>query len=241
MNKDQKLLVAIIILIVIIASVFGVYAYKHKDEKKCITEETDAIKFKREYEEYNDKNYDNGKPYFNISLSNKNLFKYVTEEEAVKFLKEGTGVIYFGFPQCPWCRSLVPYLEEIGKDYGIDEIKYLNIREIRDTYKVENKKAVIDKKGTDSYYELLSLLDEYLEKYSITDEKNKSYDTGVKRLYAPTTVVVKKGKIVGFNEGTVESQAKFVALNDDEIQELKEILSNMFSQVSSFICTDTGC
>ena len=241
MNKDQKLLVLIIVLIVIIAGAFGVYAYKHKDEKTCKTEETDAIKFKREYEEDNDKNYDNGKPYFNVNLANKNPFKYVTEEEAVKFLKEGTGVIYFGFPQCPWCRSLVPYLEEIANQLGVEEINYLNISNIRDSYKVENKKAIIDVKGSDAYYDLLKELDEYLTKYTITDEKGKKYDTGVKRLYAPTTVVVKKGKIVGFNEGTVPSQAKFVALTDDEIKELKDKLSTMFSQVSSFVCADTAC
>lgn len=241
MNKDQKILIIIIAIIVVIASIFGVYAYKHKDEKKCKTEETDAIKFKREYEEFNDKNYDNGKAYFNVNLSNKNLFKYISEEDAVKFLKEGTGVIYFGFPQCPWCRSLVPYLEEIGKEYGIEKIYYLNIRDIRDTYKVEDKKVVVDKKGTDSYYDLLDLLGEYLTKFKITDEKGKEYDTGVKRLYAPTTVVVKKGKIVGFNEGTVDSQEKFVALNETEIKELKEKLSTMFAQVSSFVCTDNGC
>lgn len=241
MSKDQKVLVLIIALIVVIAGAFGVYAYKHKGEKKCTTEETDAIKFKREYEEYNEKKYDNGKEYFTVKLSSKNLFKYITEEDAVKFLKEGTGVIYFGFPQCPWCRSLVPYLEEIGQEYGLDQIYYLNIMDIRDTYKVEDKKVVVDKKGTDSYYEILNLLSNYLTKYSITDEKGKKYDTGVKRLYAPTTVVIKKGKIVGFNEGTVDSQAKFVALNDDEIKELKDKLSTMFAQVSSFVCTDTGC
>lgn len=241
MNKDQKVLVLIIFLLVVVAGAFGVYAYKHKGEKTCKTEETDALKFKREYEEYNDKNYDNGKPYFNISLSNKNLFKYIKEEDAVKFLKEGTGVIYFGFPQCPWCRSLVPYLEEIGKEYGVEQIYYLNIKEIRDSYKVDNKKAVVDKKGTDSYYEILNLLDKYLTEFKITDEKGKAYDTGVKRLYAPTTVVVKDGKIVGFNQGTVDSQEKFVALTDDEIKELREKLSSMFAHVSSFVCTDSGC
>ena len=241
MNKDQKVLVLIIVLLVVVAGAFGVYAYKHKGEKKCKTEETDAVKFKREYEEYNDKKYDNGKDYFTVSLTNKNLFKYISEEDAVKFLNEGTGVIYFGFPQCPWCRSLVPYLEEIGEQYGLDQIYYLNIREIRDSYKVEEKKAVVDNKGTDSYYELLKALDEYLEKYYITDEKGKKYDTGVKRLYAPTTVAVKKGKIVGFNEGTVDTQEKFVALTETEIKELKDKLSTIISQVSSIVCTDAGC
>lgn len=241
MNKDQKMLIIIVALLVLTAGAFGVYAYKHKGEKVCTTEETDAIKFKREYEEYNNKNYDNGKEYFNVTLASKNPFKYIKEEDAVKFLKEGTGVIYFGFPQCPWCRSLVPYLEKVAKDYGIDTIYYLNIVDIRDTYKVEDKKAVVDKKGTDGYYAILDALKEYLTDFTITDEKGKKYSTGVKRLYAPTTVVVKKGKVVGFNEGTVDSQAKFVALNEDEIKELKNKLSTMFANVSGFVCTDTGC
>lgn len=242
MNKEQKYFIVLIAIIVLLASAFGVYAFTHKDDNTCKSEETDAIKFKREYESFNDKTYDNTEiKYFDVKLSSNNLFKYVTEKEAVKFLKEGTGVIYFGFPQCPWCRSLVPYLEEVGKHVGVKDIKYLNILDIRDTYKVEDKKAVIDKEGSKEYYEMLELLDKYLADYKITDESGKEYKTGVKRLYAPTTVVVKNGKIVGFNEGTVDSQAKFVALTDDEIKELKDTLTDMFTLVSSTICTDSGC
>jgi len=242
MNKEQKYFIVLITIIVLLASAFGVYAFTHKDDNKCKSEETDAIKFKREYETFNGKTYDNTEiEYFDVNLKSNNLFTYVTEKEAVKFLKEGTGVIYFGFPQCPWCRSLVPYLEEVGKHVGVKDIKYLNILDIRDTYTIEDKKAVVDKKGSKSYYELLELLDKYLEDYKITDESGKEYKTGVKRLYAPTTIVVKEGKIVGFNEGTVDSQEKFVALTDDEIKELKTILTDMFTKVSSTVCTDTGC
>lgn len=242
MNKDQKMLILIIIVILLIASSFGVYAFLKKDEKVCKSEETDAIKFKREYEEYNDKEYDNGEPYFNVQLSNKNHFKYVSEKDAVKFLKEGTGVIYFGFPQCPWCRSLVPYLEELATENNVKEILYLNIIDIRDSYKVENGEVVTDKKGTDSYYEILKALDEYLQKFEVNDEKGKSYDTKVKRLYAPTTVAVKNGKIVSFHEGTVETQKKFVSLTDEEITELKSIISNIYSTVYGTVCsTDSGC
>lgn len=85
---------------------------------------------------------------------------------------------------------------------------------------------------------------DYLEIDSIkltTSERNTVLEKlGIEHA-TPTTVVVKNGKIVGFNEGTVPSQEKFVALTDDEIKELKDKLSDMFSQVSSFICTDTGC
>ena len=242
MNKEQKYFILLISIIVLLAATFGVYAFTHKSKNVCKDEETDAIKFKREYEEFNGQTYkDTEIAYFDVNLKAKNLFVYVTEDEAVKFLEEGTGVIYFGFPQCPWCRTLVPYLQEVGAKYGVKDIKYLNILDIRDTYKVEGKKAVVDKEGTENYYKLLDLLDKHLRKFTIADDDNKSYDTGVKRLYAPTTVVVKKGKIVGFLEGTVETQAKFVPLTDDEIKELKSTLGEMFAKVSTTVCSDTSC
>jgi len=242
MNKDKKYLVILVSIIVVLAAAFGVYAFMHKGEKTCKAEETDAIKFKREYEEFNGKKYENTEiSYFDVNLSSNNLFKYIKAEDAVKFLNEGTGVIYFGFPQCPWCRTLVPYLEEVGKSVGVKNIYYLNILELRDTYEVEGKKANITKEGTKEYYELLKALDKYLEEYYLTNEDGKKIDTGVKRLYAPTTVVVKDGKIVDFLEGTVDSQKKFVALTKEETSELKKRLSNMFIKISNTACTDTGC
>lgn len=242
MNKDRKLLVILIGVIIVLACAFGVYAFLHKDERTCKDEVTDAVKFKREYEEFNGKKYDNTDiEYFEVNLESKNLFKYIKAEDAVKFLSDGTGVIYFGFPMCPWCRTIVPYLEEIGKNYGVKEIYYLNILDMRDSYKVENGKVVTEKEGTKEYYELLKALDKYLTKFTVTDEKEKKYDTGVKRLYAPTTVFVKEGKIVGFLEGTVDTQKKFVPLTSEEDKELRSILSDMFSQVSSTVCSETSC
>lgn len=242
MNKDQKWLIIIIAVISLLAIALGIYAFTNKKGTSCKVTETDAIKFKTEYEAFNGKKYDNTDiEYFTVKLESDNLFKYVTPSKAVKLLKEGTGIIYFGFPQCPWCRTLVPYLEEAARVNGITEIYYLNILDLRDSYKVENKKAVIDKEGSKQYYEILDILDKYLNDYYITDENGKKYDTGVDRLYAPTTVVVKKGKIVSFHEGTVDSQKKFVALTNDEKKELENLLNKAIAPISKTICTDTGC
>lgn len=242
MSKDRKQLILLITVIVLLSSAFGVYAFLHKDGKTCKTEETDAIKFKREYEEFNGKKYEsNNEDYFEVKLSTNNLFKYIKAKDAVKFLKEGTGVIYFGFPQCPWCRTIVPYLEDTGKTLGVKQIYYLNIHELRDDYEVDGKKVVQTKKGTDEYYEILQVLDKYLKDYKVKDENNKEYSTGVKRLYAPTTVVVKDGKIVDFLQGTVETQEKNVPLTDEEKSSLKKKLSSMFIKVSDTVCTDTLC
>ena len=242
MNREKKQFIVLIAIIIVLASAFGIYAFMHKGEKTCKDEITDAIKFKREYEEFNEKKYDNTDiAYFDVKLTNSNLFKYIKPDKAVKFLKEETGIIYFGFPQCPWCRTLVPYLEEIGKNVGVEKIYYLNILELRDSYELDGKKVNKTKEGSKEYYELLEVLDKYLEEFYLTNENGKKFDTGVKRLYAPTTVVVKDGKIVDFLEGTVDSQKKFVPLTKEESSELKKKLSDMFIKISNTTCTDTGC
>ncbi len=242
MSKDRKQLIILVAIIILLASAFGVYAFMHKDDKTCKDEETDAIKFKREYEEFNGKKYDNTDiEYFEVKLTNTNLFSYIKPKDAVKLLKEDTGIIYFGFPQCPWCRTLVPYLEEIGKSVGVKKIYYLNILDLRDSYELDEKKVNKTKDGSKEYYELLNALDKYLEEYYLTNENGKKFDTGVKRLYAPTTVVVKDGKIVDFLEGTVDSQKKFVPLTKEESLELKKRLSDMFVKISDTTCTDNGC
>ena len=242
MNKDQKTLILIIAIIAIFATAFGIYAYKHKGKGNCNIKETDAVKFKKEYEAYNGKKYDNTDiEYFTVNLSNKNIFKYASSKKVIDLLNSGTGIIYFGFPQCPWCRTLVPYLEEIAIKNGISEIYYLNILDIRDSYTVEDKKVIVDKEGTKDYYKILKLLDKYLEKFYVKDDNGKKYDTGVKRLYAPTVVVVKKGKVVAFHEGTVDTQEKFVPLTEKEENELKKTLNEKISLISNVICTEKSC
>ena len=242
MSKEQKCFIVLIAIIIILASSFGIYAFLHKDKKVCKEKETDAIKFKKEYEKFNGKTYEDlDVKYFDVKLSSNNIFKYIKADDAVEFLSEGTGVIYFGFPQCPWCRTLVPYLQSIGESTGIKEIYYLNISDIRDSYEVEGKKVVKSKDGSREYYQILKLLDKYLEEYYVTNDNGKKFDTGVKRLYAPTTVVVKKGKIIDFLEGTVDSQKKFAALTKEEKSMLKKRITNMFIKISAATCSETSC
>lgn len=37
------------------------------------------------------------------------------------------GIYYIGFAECPWCKALVPLLEELATEYNT-EIKYLNTK-----------------------------------------------------------------------------------------------------------------
>ena len=238
MEKDQKILIGLISLTIIVAVIIGIYFLIIKKD-----ESTDAIKFKNEYESYNNKIYENNhEKYLEVSIDDKNLFVYKTDKEIVDILKKQTGIIYFGFANCPYCRSMVSILNDIAKEKNIDKIYYVDIENIRDTYEVVSKIAVKITNGTENYYKILNLLDEYLGMYTITDTDAVEYNTGVKRLYAPTVVTVDNGEIVGFHEGTIEEASYNVQLSDDEKKDLVAIYSDMITNLlEKNICTKKNC
>ena len=77
MEKKNKIILISIILLTIIVVGFCINGIvKNKNIK-----ETDAVKFQSEYMKLNDKiNEKNGKTYINVSLSDTNTIKYVTEK-----------------------------------------------------------------------------------------------------------------------------------------------------------------
>lgn len=240
MEKDKKILLGIIGLILVAAIVIVIIVIKDNNTR-MYTE--DAIKFEEEYEALNNKGNDyNDKLYLELDIKKDNIVKYIDEEEAVEILEKGSGVIYFGFAACPWCRSMIETLLDTAKENNFDEVYYLDILKMRDAYKVENKEVLRTKEGTDSYYKILDLLADELTDYNITDAKGKEYATGVKRLYAPTVVVVKKGKIVGFHEDVVPSlEDPYAGLSKKQEKELTEIFEEMFSKYHGNVCTKEGC
>lgn len=106
-------------------------------------------------------------------LSVNNRFNYVDVDEVLEVLNDGTGVIFFGFPECPWCQNIVPILNKAAVDSDTKQILYYNPLEIRS-------------ENTPKYQQIVKLLNKYLS----VDENNQ------KRLFVPDIYVVKKGKIV---------------------------------------------
>lgn len=238
MEKKNKIILIILLVLTLIVVGICVYTVINNNEK-----DTDAIKFQNEYSELNGKtNEYNGKNYVNVNISDKNTVNYVTEEKAVELLKEGTGVIYFGFSTCPWCRSLVSTLTKVAEEKE-ETIYYLDILNIRSTYKLEDNKLNKTREGTKGYYQLLELLDNELEEFYLEDEAGNKFDTKEKRLYAPTLVAFNKGKITDIHVGTVDSQENgFDELNKEQIQELEKIITNLInSKEEKEVCTSDKC
>jgi len=193
----------------------------------------DSIKFKQEYEKLNNQDNSYGSSYLEINISKNNLIHYSSYSEVFELLENGSGVIYFGFPECPWCRNLVPVLLDASIEAGIDNIYYLNNKEDRDIKKLDDDgNIIVEKEGTDNYFKLVEKLESVLESYEGVDED-------VKRLYYPTVIFVKDGKIVDSHIGTLDSQTNpMVHLTDEQHKELKDILVEKMQK--TFIC-DSAC
>lgn len=153
MNKKVKYII-LGVLLLLIASLVVYFVFIKKDNN------TDNIKFSKEY----------------TSVSKDNVFVYRSKDEIINILEHGTGIVYLGFPECPWCEAYVVLLNEIAKNEGIEKIYYYNIKEDRDD-------------NTEFYQKVVSILSDYLD----YDEE------GRKRIFVPNVTFVKKGKII-FND-----------------------------------------
>lgn len=187
---------------------------------------SDSYKFKLEYESLNGQKNESGKKYMNVKLKNTDVIEYADYDKVFDIL-DGTGVIYFGFPECPWCRNAVSVLLETAKEANV-KVYYMNNLDDRNTSELKDNKVVTTKKGTKNYNKLLKKLGDSADVY---DGLN---DESIKRLYFPTVIVVKNGKIVDYISGTVDSQEDpYKALNNKQKKELKTKYKKAFSKMSS--------
>lgn len=243
--KKEKIIFIFLPILCAIAAIVGYLNFINIESNKS----EDSIKFKEEYEKYNNKKVSSDKNYPSLEISEKNPIKYSTYEEIIDVIKNQTGIIYLGFPECPWCRSIIPVLFDIVKDNDINTIYYLNIKNERSSYVVQDNKLVYEidengneKKGTEDYHNLLKVLDKYLTEYTITYE-DKTYETGEKRIYAPTVIFVKDGKILGVHVSTVSSHLSgYDKMTDEQTEELYSIYEDYILDIKSATCDiGTSC
>lgn len=226
--KKKEILMGILLVILLITILI-------KTNIKSDTS-SDAIKFKKEYEAYNDKISENGEKYLNIDINKNNPITYSTFEEIENVITSKTGIIYFGFPECPWCRNAVPVLIDTANELGIEKIYYFNALDIRDQKHIDdNGNIIVDKEGTKEYQKLIGLLKDHLPVYEGLN------DDSIKRLYFPTVLFVKDGKIIGLHTSTIASQKDpYNGLDNDQYQELKNIYSDYINKTYDILC-DQSC
>ena len=194
--KKSYLIVILIILFAIIGTVF-IY-------RGC--EKSDSIRFKEEYSK----------------VSDNNPFTYRNLDEIVRIMEKGTGVVYLGFPECPWCQAYVKYLDDVAKEVGIEKIYYYNILDDR-------------KNNTEGYQKIVEILKDYLQ----------NDPEGNARIYVPNVSFHVNGKVIGNDYETSldthELSNPIDYWTDDEVKELKDNLKEYMQEVYIALNACTDC
>lgn len=153
------------------------------------------------------------------SLPADNAYTLLSDHQDVEdMLNHGTGVLFFGFPECPWCQYYVPMLNEDALAAGVN-VKYYNI--------------YVDKTADRTWYDSIAdLLDE-------KDSEITHYDNdGKKVIYMPLVVFLHDGEIIGFDDETCDLDSDEISpadyWTDEKISALHERLSSLLSQVKTF-------
>lgn len=199
--KNKGLIIGLVAIIIILIGVVVFLLVRDNNEENVETTPTDAEKFAEEYP----------------SMPDDNVFTYATVDEIIDVLDGGSGIVYLGFPECQWCNAYVPYLNDVAKSVGVNEILYYNIREDRSN-------------NSENYQKIVELLDGYL-----TDDEE-----GNPRIYVPAVIFVNNGTIVGFDDETSLDTGGFTNPDDywteEEVSDLKSRLTSYMQ--SCTVCTD---
>lgn len=236
--KDNKLFMIIVTVLAVVVLVLNI--------QKVITNNTDNIKLKEEYEKLNGKKNDQGKKYREITIDSKNKIVYKTTEEVLELIdKKKSFVLYFGFDTCPWCRSVVPTLASISKELN-QEVYYIDVKDIRDTYELDDdNKPKLVKKGSKDYSKLLEKLEQVLEDYTLTDSDNNEIEVGEKRIYAPNIISVINGEAKELTTGISDKQTEgYMKLTKEMEKETYNKIKKVLKQVKDKNSTcdlDKGC
>lgn len=242
MNKKKRTMIFVICLFLLVTfGIVYIFSELYAEHDIPITTVTDAYKFKNEYESVNNNDLGNGKKVRELTVADNNPFVYKTPEELVKMIEDDkTFAVYFGFNTCPWCRSVITSLIDSALEKGVKKVYYVDIKDIRDTYELnDSNEAVRTKEGTDAYYRLLELLNPVLTdytplKYETKKGKTKEVKIDEKRIYAPNVVIVKNGEAVSMESGIVDELIDpYMELDDGIKCKIKEQFNCMFDKLNT--------
>lgn len=121
-------------------------------------------------------------------VKNEIYLEEIKQENLEQFLKHGSGILFFGFPECPWCQEYLPLLNQF-LEKNQTSAYYYNIYQ--------------DKHENASFYDNIA---------RIIQEKNPDIihynKEGRAVIYMPLTLFIEKGEIRYFESETNNISSK---------------------------------
>ena len=115
---SRKYIYYSLIAILILVLIFGILFVKSNKT-------SDAVKFKKEYEKYNDTK-------LKLDIDKSNPFVYVDSSKAKKIINNNTAMIYLGTPNDDKSRNVVNIILPLAKENEVKKIYYVDTSNITD-------------------------------------------------------------------------------------------------------------
>lgn len=187
-----------------------------------LADEDDQAKFIEDYESLNGQ-LDRTGLYMlpDVDLPDSVPFEYEDIEDIEELLTEESGVLYIGFPFCPWCRQLVqPLIDAWNRTNSTEEITCINIQDMRPTRSVDEEGNLTETVApSPEYAKLVELLYDHLGPFK------GAKDETVKHIYSPMLVFVRDGNIEYTHVGTVEGHERGETMTQEEYDGLVDLLA----------------
>ena len=135
------------------------------------------------------------------------------------------GIIYFGFPQCPWCQAAVPVLNEASRQTGVPVFYVSRDPQIRE----EGNWLELDQ-------EMARWLDNQFGLQWLYEEGEDGEDVPVRpNIFVPQVIHLRRGEVVDHYRGTFEEHLPedgvLPELTERQHEELLQIYLEIFRQV----------
>lgn len=156
-------------------------------------------------------------------ITGEHRFFDVTMEEALELLEEDfEGILYFGFPGCPWCQAALPAMHEASQQAGIDIFYVSRANELR----------------TEAWSELDEEMAWWLHENGLTDmrwlytspdedaseEEIEAFEPEAIRpnIFVPQIVHLRNGAVVNAHRGTFDGHDHVGEGDDRHLPELTD-------------------
>lgn len=191
--------IAIIVAIFLLVGVGAVWISQSTDQPQESSQSvSESVAFHEEYP----------------GVSEDNRFVYSTGDEVLELFENGTGMVFLGFKECPWCQGLAPRVDEAAKAEDIEKIHYLDIRQAR-------------AQNDEIYQQLVDILEPYLAK----DENGQPH------IFVPDVSVVRNGEIIDRYEQEPADEGEQVTVDtywtDERSARAVELLRTMLRETKS--------
>ena len=226
MDKKQKFLLLSVGLLVIIAVIIGIIAFKEEKNKH---KENKVNLVKEEFESLNGVVNDTGYTFNTVEIDVNAPIEKIDIKKAVEVIEKEDAVILFGYAKDNICRNAITTFLQAADSVGINKIYYV------ESYDLINNTS-------EEYQKLLEKIDVVLDKYELEDAEGNKIGTIQKKIFVPTVVVFKNKELLDYHLGTLEENMKDENLNKEltkeEKEELFDIYTNMLLKISNSACDD---